>query len=112
LIAHRRRKPAGQSLKSYIRAPHGTGTRANAIAERWIAAARRELLDRMLIINRHHLMAALTKYVAHSNHHRPHRAPSQAAPLRSLPPPAAPSQLRLRRRDLLGGLIHEYVQVA
>jgi hypothetical protein len=36
----------------------------------------------------------------------------QAAPLRLLPPPAAPSQLCLRRRDLLGGLIHEYAQVA
>jgi hypothetical protein len=53
-------------------------------------------------------MAVLAEYVAHFNHHRPHRALSQAAPLRSLPSPAAPSQLRLRRRDLLGGLIHEY----
>jgi putative transposase len=86
--------------------------RANAIAERWIATARRELLDRILIINRRHLMAVLGEYVAHFNHHRPHRALNQAAPLRSLPPPASPSQLQLRRRALLGGLIHEYAQVA
>jgi hypothetical protein len=39
----------------------GAGTPANAIAERWIATARRELLDRILIINRRHLMAVLTK---------------------------------------------------
>jgi hypothetical protein len=73
---------------------------------------RRELLDRVLIVNRCHLMAVLTEYVAHFNHPRPHRALNQAAPLRSLPPPAAPSQLHVRRRDLLDGLIHEYAQVA
>src|SRR5437763_1771785 len=65
---------------------------ANAIAERWIGTARRELLNRMLIVNRRYLTAVLTQYVAHFNHHRPHRALNQAAPLRSLPPPEAPSQ--------------------
>jgi transposase InsO family protein len=94
-------------LRTPVRAP-----RANAIIERWIGTARRELLDRILIINRRHLTAALAEYVAHYNHHRPYRALSQAAPLRSLPPPASPSQLHLRRRDLLDGLIHEYAQVA
>ncbi|MBV8992631.1 MAG: hypothetical protein JO287_02765 [Pseudonocardiales bacterium] len=39
--------------------------RANAIAERWIGPTRRELLDRTLIINRRHLTAVLTEYVAH-----------------------------------------------
>ena len=73
-------------LRTPMRAPP-----ANAIAERWIGTARRELLDRMLIINRRHLMAVLTDYVAHFNYHRPHRALNQAAPLRSLPPPAAAS---------------------
>jgi putative transposase len=93
-------------LPTPVRAP-----RANAIAERWIGTVRREL-DRMLIINRRHLTAVLTEYVTHYNHHRPHRALNQAAPLRSLPPPASRSQLHLRRRDLLDGLIHEYTQVA
>ena len=94
-------------LRTPVRAP-----RANGIAERWIGTARRELLDRLLIINRRHLMAVLTEYIAHFNDHRPHRALNQAAPLRSLPPPTAPSQLHLRRRDRLDGLIHEYTQVA
>ena len=85
---------------------------ANSIAERWVATARRALLDRILIVNRRHLTAVLTECVAHFNHYRPHRALHQAAPLRSLPPPAAPSQLHLRRRDLLDGLIYEYAQVA
>ena len=94
-------------LRTPVRAPQ-----ANAIAERWIGTVRRELLDRMLIINRRHLTAVLNEYVAHINDHRPHRALNQAAPLRSLPPPASPSQCHLRRRDRLGGLIHEYARVA
>jgi hypothetical protein len=49
-----------------VRAP-----RANAIAERWIGTVRRELLDRVLIINRRHLERVLAQYVAHFNHHRP-----------------------------------------
>ena len=94
-------------LRIPVRAPQ-----ANAIAERWIAIARRELLDRLLIINRRHLMALLTDYMAQFNHHRPHRALNQAAPLRSLPPPVARFQPQVRRRDILAGLIHEYTQVA
>jgi putative transposase len=94
-------------LRTPVRAPQ-----ANAIAERWIGTVRRELLDRILIVNRRHLTAVLTEYVAHFNHHRPHRALNQAAPLRSLPPPASPCQPHVGRRDLLDGLIHEYTQVA
>ncbi|MGH3913907.1 MAG: integrase core domain-containing protein [Pseudonocardiaceae bacterium] len=90
---------------------------ANAIAERWIGTVRRELLDRMLIVNRRHLetvlaeCTALAEYSAHFNDHRPHRALHQAAPLRPLPRPTSPPDLPLRRRDRLGGLIHEYAQV-
>jgi putative transposase len=86
--------------------------RTNAIAERWVGTVRRELLDRILILSRRHLTAVLAEYVAHFNHYRPHRALKQAAPLRSHPPPASPSQVHLRRRDLLSGLIHEYAQAA
>jgi putative transposase len=90
-------------LRTPVRAP-----RANAIAERWIGTLRRERLDRMLIVNRRHLERVLAEYVTHFNHYRPHRTLDQAAPLRPLPPDASPSQLRLQRRDRIGGLIHEY----
>jgi putative transposase len=56
-------------LRTPVRAP-----RANAVAERWVRTARRELLDRTLIINRRRLTAVLTEYVAHFNNHRPPRA--------------------------------------
>ena len=94
-------------LRTPVRAP-----RANAIAERWIGTVRRELLDRILVVSRRHLEAALAEYVAHFNDHRPHRALHYAAPLKPLPQPTSPPDPRLRRRDRLGGLIHEYAQVA
>jgi transposase InsO family protein len=83
-------------------------SRANAIAERWIGTLRRELLDRILILNRHHLEHVLAQYTTHVNQHRP----QHAAPLRPLPTPSSSPDLRLRRRDRLGGLIGEYAQVA
>jgi putative transposase len=61
--------------------------RTNAIAQRWIDTVRHELLNRMLIVHRRPLEHALADYIAHVNHHRPHRASHQAAPLRPLPPP-------------------------
>jgi putative transposase len=94
-------------LRTPVRAP-----RANAIAERWIGTLRRELLDRILIFNRRHLEHVLAEYTTHFNLHRPHRALLHAAPLRPLPPPSSQPDLRIRRRDRLGGLIHEYAQVA
>ncbi|MDQ3765601.1 MAG: transposase [Actinomycetota bacterium] len=71
--------PARTSTSCAHRCGH---PRANAIAERWIGTVCRELLDRMLILNRRHLQRVLAEYVAHFNDHRPHRALHQAAPLR------------------------------
>jgi putative transposase len=95
-----------QIIKTPIRAP-----RANAIMERWIGSLRRELLDRMLILNARHLRQVLTEYENHFNTHRPHRSLGQAAPLRALPQPNT-TDINVIRRDRLGGAIHEYTQVA
>jgi putative transposase len=94
-------------IKSPVRAP-----RANAIAERFVGTIRRELLDRILIINQRHATAALRQYELHYNDHRPYRALGQAAPLRPLPHPTRAETNNVRRRDRLGGLLHEYQQVA
>jgi transposase InsO family protein len=101
--------PAGiRILRSPIQAP-----RANAIMERWIGGCRRELLDQTLIWNQRHLRRVLREYETHHNTHRPHRSLAQAAPLR--PHPAAATDLdtlRVRRRDRVGGVIHEYTLAA
>lgn len=51
--------------------------RGNAICERFIGTLRRELLDRLPIINEHHLRQVLTEYLQHYNTARPHRGLGQ-----------------------------------
>jgi putative transposase len=94
-------------IKTPIQAPP-----ANAIAERWIASARRECLDRMLITGERHLRLVLSEYIDHYNQHRPHRTLQQSPPAGRSYPPAQGANVRVLRRDRLGGLIREYAQVA
>ena len=85
-------------LRTPVRAP-----RANAIAERWIGTVRRELLDRMLIVNRRHLETVLAEYVAHFQ--RPSSSPrtassstTQTTPPAHITTPASPPTPRPTRR--------------
>jgi hypothetical protein len=95
-------------VRTPVRAPN-----ANAHVERWIGSVRRECLDRLLIVSRRQLLHVLRGYVQHYNGRRPHRAldlqppdPTPAVAAARDDPPAPLTTLR--RRDLLGGLIHEY----
>jgi putative transposase len=96
-----------QLLRTPVRAP-----RANAYAERWVATIRRELLDRMLVFGCRQLRSVLPEYADHYNGHRPHRALGQTPPLEPDGPAVLASAGRVIRQDRLGGLIHEYAQVA
>jgi putative transposase len=96
-----------RALRTPVRAP-----RANAYAERWVGTVRRELLDRMLSFGCRQLRSVLVEYTDHYNGHRPHRGLGQAPPLGSAEPPVIPPAGRVLRRDRLGGLVHEYTQVA
>jgi putative transposase len=84
--------------------------RANAVCERMIGTLRRELFDRLLIVNEHHLRRVLTEYLLHYNTARPHRTLGQLPPAQAH---ARPTQIdlaehRVRRKQVLGGLAHEY----
>jgi transposase InsO family protein len=85
--------------------------RANAIAERFIGTLRRECLDHLLITGPRHLTLVLQEYIEHYNTHRPHRSLHQQPPTGATSPPSR-AAVRPLRRDRLGGLVHEYVQVA
>jgi putative transposase len=96
-------------VRTPIQAPQ-----ANAYAERFVGTVRRECLDWILIASRRQLDRVLSVYVDHYNGHRPHRSLGLVAPqprpgLRLVAPP---HPLRVRRRDRLGGLIHEYSAAA
>jgi putative transposase len=90
--------------------------RMNSIMERWVQTCRRELLDRTLIWNQSHLLHSLREFEHFYNRHRPHQGIANARPLQLLPAPLlAPDQiasLDIRRRDRLGGVLHEYQHAA
>jgi putative transposase len=103
------RAEGAEVLLTPVQAPN-----ANAYAERWIRTVRAECLDWLLIVGRGHLDRVLRVYVAHYNRHRPDRAlelkaPDHSADFTTLTE-AWPG--RMHRRDLLGGLLHEYRRAA
>jgi hypothetical protein len=93
-------------VRTPVRAP-----RANAFAERWVGTVRRECLDWLLILNAGHLQQVLREYADHYDRARPHRGRGLHPPL-GPPPPHPGSSGPVRRRDRLGGLLHEYERVA
>jgi putative transposase len=100
-----------QTIKTPIQAPN-----ANAFAERWIRTVRQECLDWMLIWGRRHLERVLNEYVRHYNDERPHRSlelrPPRAINETSVVRVGAVAAAVVRRRDRLGGLVHEYYEAA
>jgi putative transposase len=97
-------------VRTPVKAP-----RANAFAERFVGTVRRECLDRMLIFGCQHLEVVVHEYSEHYNGHRPHRSLDQQPPLRKdVAPPGLQNvdPSRLKRTNLLGGVIHEYRLVA
>ncbi len=85
--------------------------RANCYAERWIRTARAECTDRMLIYDDCHLRSVLGEYAGHYNRHRPHQSRQQRPPDQETQT-AAPLNLPIQRRTVLGGVISEYYQAA
>ena len=103
-------------LKTPFRTPN-----ANAFAERFVRTVRSECLDHLLVVNEAHLERVLRSYARHYNGHRPHQGIAQAIPapdetasvalvptIVSRHPRYRHRPPRIRRRDRLGGLIHEY----
>ena len=89
-----------ETIVTPVRAPQ-----ANAFAERWVRTARQECLDRLLVFSRRHLETILAAYIEHYNQARPHRGLDLMPPR---PAPVVETGGPVLRRDVLGGLIHEY----
>jgi putative transposase len=87
----------------------------NSITERSAQTCRHELLDRTLVWNQTHLLPALRERETYYNQHRHHHSLNGAAPRPAPDPLTEPSrldQLDIRRRDRLGGVLHEYQHAA
>jgi transposase InsO family protein len=94
-------------LKIPPRAPQ-----ANAYAERWVGTVRAECLDWILIRSARHLHRVLSIYLSHYHRARPHRGLQLAVPEPTTAAGMMSQNGRIERRDLLGGLIHEYQHAA
>jgi len=96
-------------VRTPIQAPE-----ANGIAERFVRTVRSECLDWLLILNARHLGRALTVFIDHYNGWRPHRRLGLAPPNgRTAAAPWTGTQpIPVKRRDRLGGLLHEYERAA
>ena len=89
--------------------------KANAICERFIGTLRREVLDRLLIVNEQHLSQVLTQYLRHYNTARPNRSLGQLTPAQAGTCPPETVNLadhRIRRKQVLGGATREYYVAA
>lgn len=88
----------------------------NATCERLLGTLRRELLDRVLILNEAHLRAVLAEYQVHYNTARPHQGIGQRVPGRERDVPGITAVDldvgRIRRKPVLNGPINEYSRAA
>jgi transposase InsO family protein len=84
---------------------------ANAYAERFVRTARAECLDWLLIFGPRQLDRVMRVFVEHYNRERPHRALGRCPPAPAEPPPPI-AGAPVKRRDRLGGLVHEYYLAA
>jgi transposase InsO family protein len=63
------------TVKSFGIQPKRTSFRSpwqNGVAERWIASCRRELLDHVIVLTRHHLKRLINEYVRYYHEDRTH----------------------------------------
>jgi putative transposase len=82
---------------------------ANAFAERWIRSVRQECLDKLVLLGEWHVRRVLAEYVTFYNTRRPHQGLVHQCPV---PLTVAASEGIVQRRDILGGIIHDYVRTA
>lgn len=97
------RSEGARIIPTPVRSP-----KANAHAERWVGTVRRECLDWLLVLGRRHLEAIVREYVEHYHSARPHRGLGLDVPDTAGGSGASPGGDVIKRRDVLGGLIHEY----
>jgi putative transposase len=85
---------------------------AKAIAGRWVRTVRTDCLDHLLIVGRRHLEQVLRAYLKHDNAERPHRSLALATAAGRPPTARGSPSAQVCRRDLLGGLSHQYYAAA
>ena len=102
-IAARPDAPTSPQIEDYLRASGATDARGIIRAAKWYG----EILE-----GRRHLDRVLASYSSHYNAERPHRGIDLRAPEKRTHVEPVEIVPKIKRRELLGGLIHEYYPVA
>jgi transposase InsO family protein len=82
---------------------------ANGVSERWIRSVRQECLDKLVLMGEWHVRRVLAEYVTFYNTRRPHQGLDQQCPV---PLSVVSDEGLVQRRDVLGGIAHDYVRAA
>ena len=92
-------------IKTAVRAPN-----MNAVAERFVGSARREVLDHMIVVDERHLGRLMGEYKDYFNEARPHQGIGQRIPGK----PALVTDVTkpIVAKPVLGGLHHDYRRAA
>jgi putative transposase len=110
----------GKFGASFDRAAKGVGIRVikpavrapdmNAVAERFVGSARREILDHVIVLDDLHLGRLVARYKEYFNEARPHQGIGQRIPGKQ--PAAIDITERIVAKPILGGLHHDYRRAA
>lgn len=92
-------------IKTAVRAPD-----MNAIAERFVGSARREILDHVIVLDDRHRGRLVAQYKEYFNEARPHQGIGQRIPGRV--PAAIDITQPIVTKPVLGGLHHDYRRAA
>ena len=80
----------------------------NGVAERWILSARREMLDRVVVLSERHLLRLMREYAAYHRDDRSHLSLEKNAPARRPVTPRPEPDANVVAVPRVGGLHHRY----
>jgi transposase InsO family protein len=92
-------------IKTAVRAPD-----MDAVAERLVGSARREILDHVLVLDDQHLGRLVARYKEYFNEARPHQGIGQRIPGKQ--PTASDITKPIVAKPIRGGLHHDYRRAA
>jgi len=84
----------------------------NGVAERWVGSCRRNLLDRVIILNEQHLKRLLSSYLLYYHEDRTHLGLAKDTPAGRATEIRSAGEIKIQSFPRLGGLHHRYALAA
>jgi transposase InsO family protein len=83
----------------------------NAFSERWVLSVKEECLGKLILFGKSSLRKAVTEYLAHHQHERPHQGLGNAIPFQNPEDCIGNREGLIRCRERLGGLLKFYHRI-